>query len=235
MTFYNRDLALIHDLGHTDFVNDAAPAIIDMLRQAGARRVLDLGCGSGVLAASLLDAGYDVTGIDVSQAMIDLARARAPQATFICASFHDVDLPPADAAVSVGECFNYLNESSNHSLPRLFKRIHDCLTPGGVLIFDMALTGRAGPTGTYHASREGDGWAIMSVATENDAILTRRITSFTRDGEHDRRSDEVHRLKLADADQVLDQLASAGFTPQRLDAYGGVTFPPGYGAFIARR
>ncbi|WP_411103842.1 class I SAM-dependent methyltransferase [Streptomyces sp. cmx-4-9] len=46
-------------------------------------RVLDVGSGTGRPAAeALARAGYEVTGIDVSAAMVELARARVPQARF---------------------------------------------------------------------------------------------------------------------------------------------------------
>jgi len=236
MSFYDADLAYIHDAGHTRFASDAAPAILDLLRSHDVSgRVLDLGCGSGVLASRLLDEGYVVTGIDVSGAMIRLARERVPGATFLRASFHDADLPGCRAVVSVGECFNYLKESAGHSLARLFGRIHGALDPGGVLVFDMALTGRAGPTGTHHATRQGDGWAMMSVATEADGVLERRITAFVEDGGAWRRSDEVHRLLLPGEREVLRSLEAAGFDARRLGGYEGVTFPAGYGAFMGVR
>lgn len=40
---------------------------------------LDVGCGTGALAARLADAGYDVTGIDPSAGMLDVLRGRAPE------------------------------------------------------------------------------------------------------------------------------------------------------------
>src|SRR5688572_22505672 len=49
-------------------------------------RILDLGCGAGVPAARwLVDAGYDVVGIDGSPAQIERARANVPQADFMVA------------------------------------------------------------------------------------------------------------------------------------------------------
>jgi len=47
-------------------------------------RVLELGCGAGCVAAELSRAGYDVTGVDGHRALIEIARARAPAARFIC-------------------------------------------------------------------------------------------------------------------------------------------------------
>ena len=48
-------------------------------------RILDLCCGTGQLAQALLARGHQVTGLDVSQEMLRLARQNAPTAEFIVA------------------------------------------------------------------------------------------------------------------------------------------------------
>jgi trans-aconitate 2-methyltransferase len=84
--FYAADLAYVHDAGFGDFARGAAPFLLERLQEAGldGGLVVDLGCGSGVWAAELLDAGYDVLGIDVSQAMIALAHRAVPRAPAGC-------------------------------------------------------------------------------------------------------------------------------------------------------
>lgn len=52
------------------------PAILALAGDVSGRRVLDVGCGSGPLAAALLAGGADVTGTDGSRAMLDIARRR---------------------------------------------------------------------------------------------------------------------------------------------------------------
>ncbi len=66
-------------------------------------RVLDLGCGSGLpTAIQLAEAGMVVVGTDESGRMLDLARARVPDGTFLQRDMRDVgeDLGRFDAAVS---------------------------------------------------------------------------------------------------------------------------------------
>ncbi|HEY3406790.1 MAG TPA: class I SAM-dependent methyltransferase [Propionicimonas sp.] len=52
------------------------PTVLRLAGDVRGRRILDAGCGSGLLAASLLAQGADVTGFDGSPAMIELARRR---------------------------------------------------------------------------------------------------------------------------------------------------------------
>ena len=50
-------------------------AVLDAVGACEGLRVLDAGCGEGYLARTLADRGADVTGVDVSQGLIDAASA----------------------------------------------------------------------------------------------------------------------------------------------------------------
>ncbi|MBI3844280.1 MAG: class I SAM-dependent methyltransferase [Planctomycetes bacterium] len=139
---YGEDLAYVHDVGFGAFAKTAAPGLLRLLRRHGiaSGRVVDLGCGPGSWARTLGRAGYEVLGVDISKAMIARARRHAPMAKFVCASLHDVELPPCDAVTSLGECVNYLfdRKASRASLHRLFRRVHAALRPGGLFVFDVS-------------------------------------------------------------------------------------------------
>lgn len=56
-----------------------APATAELVKRAGSvagKRVLDIGCGNGVTCAEWIKGGADVTGVDVSEAMLAVAAAR---------------------------------------------------------------------------------------------------------------------------------------------------------------
>ena len=76
----------------------------DACPQAGT--VVDLGCGSGILAHDVTQAAYSVVGIDVSDAMVAIARDRAPQAEFRFSSFFSADFPTCVAVTAIGEVLN---------------------------------------------------------------------------------------------------------------------------------
>src|SRR6266704_2296526 len=59
------------------------PTIVRWLKQAGARVVLDLGCGNGAVAAALAAEGYEMTGLDVSESGIAIAARSYPGIPFI--------------------------------------------------------------------------------------------------------------------------------------------------------
>ena len=233
--FYARDLAHVHDVGFSEFARDAAPGLLRRLRRAGIRDglVVDLGCGSGIWARALLDAGYDVLGVDVSADLLALARGRAPGGRFVRGSAYDVDLPPCAAVTALGEVLNY--GAPPRALPRMLRRVHAALRPGGLFVFDLAGPGRAG-AGAGRTWHEGDGWLLCLETSEDRKRreLTRRISVFRRSGRSWRRSDEVHRLRLFDRDTVLADLASAGFAAEALGGYGRrPRFPRGWAGFAA--
>src|ERR1700685_2328205 len=53
--------------------------MISALKEGQAKRVLDLGCGSGWLSIFLTRAGFELTGVDISDHALDLARTWAAQ------------------------------------------------------------------------------------------------------------------------------------------------------------
>ena len=235
---YGTDLAFVHDAGFGDFARGAAPWILTQLRRHGIRngRVVDLGCGSGIWAAALCRAGYDVLGVDISAPMIALARRRAPRATFRRGSLLAATIPPCAAVTSLGECLSYAFDfrAGTRALPGLFRRVHRALRPGGLFVFDVAAPGRgAGPPVRCHA---GDGWVVIARLAEDTRrrTLTRRITTFRRSGPTWRRSDEVHRLRLYRSAEVLRALAQAGFRARAVGGYGRLRLPRGWVGFVAQ-
>jgi SAM-dependent methyltransferase len=239
MDAYQDDLAYIHDVGYGDFARDAAPGLLHILGQGGIRkgRVIDLGCGSGLWARQLVDAGYEVLGIDLSAALIDLARQRVPEGEFITRSFLEADLPPCEAVTSLGECFNYLFDERNNlsQLRQLFRRIYAALRPGGLFIFDIAEPGRG--QGRQQSHRQGVDWAAL-VDYESDPIrqqLTRRITTFRQVGAAYRRGHEVHRLQLYRGGDIATELRQIGFRVRLVRGYGQFRFPKSYVGCIARK
>jgi SAM-dependent methyltransferase len=67
------------------------PAVLDLLGQVGGHRVLDAGCGAGLYAEQLLARGAEVTAVDASEVMVDLARQRLGDRARV--HHHDLDRP----------------------------------------------------------------------------------------------------------------------------------------------
>jgi SAM-dependent methyltransferase len=56
------------------FVADLGAPVVDLLAPHGGERILDLGCGDGVLTAKLASFGCDVIGVDASEPQVNAAR-----------------------------------------------------------------------------------------------------------------------------------------------------------------
>jgi 2-polyprenyl-6-hydroxyphenyl methylase/3-demethylubiquinone-9 3-methyltransferase len=121
-----------HDDAPTHAQPYLEPVIVAWLREAGARRVLDVGCGNGALTAALARAGFQMTGIDASETGIGIASRRSAGPEFLRL---DVEAPlPArfhssfDAVVAA-EVIEHLPTPG-----LLCARAVEALGPGGRLI-----------------------------------------------------------------------------------------------------
>jgi SAM-dependent methyltransferase len=127
------------DLGESDAhsseaTSTYAPWIEELTsRLPRGAQVLDIGCGAGVPADRLMvDAGLEVTGVDISPVQIDRARMLVPQATFVCSDIVDFILEPEsfDAVLSLYALIHVPLADQRDLLPR----VRQALRPGGLFL-----------------------------------------------------------------------------------------------------
>jgi len=235
---YSDDLAYIHDVGFSSYAVNAGPGLLEILRSRGVREglVVDLGCGSGVWAARLLAEGYRVLGVDISPPMIRLARRNAPGAEFRVGSLLTCDLPPCDAVTSIGECLNYTFDpaTGREAMSTFSARVYRVLRPGGVFVFDFAEPGQV-PAGTVRTGEVvKEDWAILFDVSEDDGLLTRRMTTFRKRHENTwGRTDETHIQQLYGASEVIPWLRETGFRVRLVRSFGGMPLPRAHAGIIA--
>ncbi|MCB1671435.1 MAG: class I SAM-dependent methyltransferase [Gammaproteobacteria bacterium] len=223
--FYDQDLAYVHHVGFGDFARLAGEQVLGILRRQGITGglIIDIGCGSGIWAARLGRAGYRVLGVDISPAMLNLARKQAPDAQFELASGYEYPLPRCQAITALGESlgYGYRKLPDTALLGRFFENSASCLRRGGLLILDLIVTSDTLSLNSLGA-KKGQDWAVISESTESagSATLTRAITVFREVDGHYRRSDECHLVRLFDADQVVQLMEKAGFRVQVSEGYG---------------
>jgi len=131
--------------------------------------ILDLCCGSGQLARRLSDAGYRVSGIDGSGALLHFARDNAPKAEFTTGdarSFTIID--KFDAVVCAYDSLNHIMDLV--TLGNVFNNVYSSLKKNGYFFFDMNL--EEGFLARWHGT---------SSAIERDHVLA---TSSTYVPEH---------------------------------------------------
>ncbi len=236
---YNEDLTYVHDRAFTGFAQEYAPALLRILERSGipSGHVIDIGCGCGVWARALVDAGYEVTGSDLSRTVIDIARRRVPEADLHVSSFAECPIPQCDAVTILGEVFNYTLDR-HHGLPALgefARRAFRSLRAGGVMILDVAEPGR-------HRDRtrmfwEGDDWTCLAdfKLDESQRQLTRRVVTFRQIGEHWRRQEEIRLLHLFDSRDIAAILRALGFRVRVVRRFDNYVLPGRLAGFIARK
>ncbi|HZE31586.1 MAG TPA: class I SAM-dependent methyltransferase [Actinoallomurus sp.] len=99
-------------------------------------RVLDAGCGTGIpTARQFADAGHKVTGVDISEEMLRLARREVPEAEFR----HDdiADLDPSLGVFAAIVAFFSLLMLPRTDIPSVLTKIHDLLEPNGYFLLGM--------------------------------------------------------------------------------------------------
>jgi SAM-dependent methyltransferase len=230
---YHDDLAYIQHEGFSDFAKGAAPGALRILRSARITRghVVDLGCGDGTWLRALTDRGFAATGVDQSPPLLRYARTAAPKATLKKGSVHRFAFPRCDAITALGEVLSY-PPSTPLSLRRLFRRAYAALRPGGVLVFDLLISG---PPMAYVTWRAGASWAILTRVEERKNRLTRHIITFRKTRGQHRRRQETHVLSVAPARLVVAELRRIGFVVRTARAYGRFALADRRLAFIAQK
>ncbi len=133
--------------------------------------VLDLGCGNGVPVARLLDqAGFAVTGVDISPVQIGRAQASIPAARFVCADMTALEFP-AQAFAAIISFYAIIHVPLAEQRV-LFAKIYHWLQPGGYL---MAIVGAGAWTGTEDNWLDVAGaqmyWSYADTATYQQWLL----------------------------------------------------------------
>lgn len=114
--------------------------------EGNARSVVDAGCGSGRMTRVLSSLGVDTSGIDLSAAMIDVARRTCPELGFEVAELGN--LPYADMQLGGVFAWYSIIHSAPHELPGVFAEFFRVLAPGGYTLISFQVG-----EGSRHISR----------------------------------------------------------------------------------
>ena len=186
----------------------------------GVHTVLDVCCGTGLMAAELIERGYRVVGADASAAM--LARARSllgPDVQLIEATLPELGTAEVfDAATSNFDGLNYLTpEDFRLSVAAVARR----LRPGGWFVFDLhtdAMMTFTFDNAVVQGESDGNEFVILSDVDQHARTCQTTIkVVHSRDGEP---FTETHIQYFHSDAQVESALIAAGFDAvRRVDEY----------------
>jgi SAM-dependent methyltransferase len=197
-----------------------------------ARRVLDVGCGTGRFATGLANRGYVVTGIDPARASLEFARARigGDAVTWIEGTTRDLPDVKFEAAVMTKHVSQFF--VSDEEWAAVLADVAQALVSGGVLTFDMRdARDREWDTWTADAvdvvvlpdGNRVEEWTEVIAETAN-TVSFRTHYSFS-DGTD---LESTATLRFRDPDELAASLAAAGLVIERIDG-GWQRQPVGHG------
>jgi SAM-dependent methyltransferase len=100
-----------------------------------AAKVLELACGTGAILEQL-HPRYEITGLDISKGMLQIASRKVPQARLVLEDMTRFDLGETfDVVLCVYDSLNHL--VSFEQWQAVFDRARAHLTPGGIFVFDV--------------------------------------------------------------------------------------------------
>ena len=173
--------------------------------------ILDACCGAGDLAAALAGRGFSVTGVDLSPAMVSLARRKAPTTTVEVMDVRELRPVGTGTFAAVVSMFDSLNHLAFDELRQAIQGMGACLASGGRLVFD--LNTRLGIEG-WGPMAHADSEAAFIVEAGFDAVARRGdfcFVGFRQDGTAWRRIDTVLHQTWFDDEDVVAVLCDAGF------------------------
>jgi SAM-dependent methyltransferase len=193
------------------------------------KRLLDVGCGTGKSFMPMLSRGWEVTGCDISAAMLELAREKAGEAVRLEVA-NMLELPrfgEFDLVWALDDAINYL--LSSEELQRALAGMRGNLAPNGLLLFDVneLLAYRTFFAETEVVERGGQRLVWNGLAAKDVApgsICESRLEVFTGDGSADpdgAAAAMTHRQRHFPEAGVLATLERAGL--ECLEIYGMYT------------
>ena len=187
---------------------------------------LDLGCGTGNLTVELSDRGVKMTGVDLSEDMLMVAREKSEgkDILYLNQDMTEFELyGTVDFIVSSLDCVNYITDKRD--LLKVMKLVNNYLEPGGLFIFDIN-------TRYKLENVIGDNTFILEdedcfCSWQNEYDKKRKLsdfylTFFSKDGDSYTRFDEHHTERAYEIDEIKALIESSGM--RLLKVYNNLSF-----------
>lgn len=175
---------------------------------------LDLGCGTGNLTIELANRGIEMTGVDLSEDMLMVAREKSEglDILYLNQDMTEFELyGTVDFIVSSLDCINYITDKRD--LLKVMKLVNNYLEPSGLFIFDIN-------TRYKIENVIGDNTFILEdddcfCSWQNEYDKRRKLsdfylTFFMKDDENYTRFDEQHTQRAYEIEEIKALIESSG-------------------------
>lgn len=182
------------------------------------KKLLELACGTGIQSIRFKQAGFDVTGLDLSADMLDLAKKRAQSAhldiPFIQGNMLDLSsVGKFDLVTCYSDSLCYMEDEV--AVGDVFEQVYAHLNSGGTFIFDVHSTYQTDeifPGYAYHENTENFAMVWDTYRDEASHSIVHELTFFIQDDDgRFARYDEVHEERTYDLLTYDILLEQAGF------------------------
>lgn len=226
-TFFEDDwleLAVDHD---EELTRREVGFLADKLCLERGDRVLDLACGHGRHAVELAAQGMRVTGLDISEPSLTVAREEAAR--------RDVDLDllhldmryleaesEFEAIYNFCSAFGYFPEQAEDQ--RLLESVRHALAPGGTFLMDTMNEGWLVRNFEPRARRELANGSVLSEARSYDRSRQRSSATWNLTRADGSRSELRHSMRIYTCPELCGMLGRAGLTVDGI--WGGADGSP---------
>ncbi|MBN1826212.1 MAG: methyltransferase domain-containing protein [Candidatus Eisenbacteria bacterium] len=234
--------ARVYDAAGFDrFALSLAGRVEEMIRRTGARRLVDLACGTGSLLIRLAPRVLFAAGLDRSPAMIARARAKGAARTAVGSMERAPFRPRLDLALCLYDSLNYC--AGEEDLRRALGGIRRAVRPGGCLLFDLnteeAYRAVWGGGDAFRARTPEGNLVIRSSYDRFAGIARAEVDVDTRDGGKRSILRSVHRQYFHPEGRVEEALRRAGWEEEAretIDPFpgGDASLPGGKTLWTAR-
>ena len=100
------------------------------------KRLLDLGCGTGITTIPWLKSGYQVYGVDISKAMLKVAKKKSSKVKWLNQDITKLNIKEnMDIVTCHFDVLNHVLKKAN--LKKVFKKVYNILNDRGLFMFDI--------------------------------------------------------------------------------------------------
>ncbi|MBR1970463.1 MAG: class I SAM-dependent methyltransferase [Clostridia bacterium] len=187
---------------------------------------LDLGCGTGNMTIELSKRGVDMTGVDISEDMLMVARSKSEDENILYLNQDMTEFElygTVSFVVSSLDCINYITDKRD--LLKVFKLVNNYLDPGGLFIFDINTDYKLEcilGDNTFIIENENSFCAWQNEFDKKRKVCDFYLTFFNKNGENYTRFDEEHTERAYSIEEISCLLEKAGM--KLLKVYDSLTF-----------